>query len=150
MQTISRFLNVSGSPIDDLTEREDARIPGSCEWVTNSEAFLDWQYGDDSPQYFWLTGQPAVGKSVITAHVIGCLDENKCSYYFFKHVEQNKSSLSGALLSVAYQMAQKSYAIREVLLELANNESFLDKDDYRGIWRRLFVGGIFRTDFAAT
>jgi hypothetical protein len=60
------------------------------------------------------------------------------------------TSLSGALLSVAYQMAQKSYAIREVLLELANNESFLDKDDYRGIWRRLFVGGIFRTDFAAT
>jgi hypothetical protein len=150
MQTLSRYLNVSRSPIDDLSSLEDARIPGSCEWLTSRKSFLDWQFNEDSPRYFWLTGQPATGKSVITAHVIGCLDEKSCSYYFFKHGDQNRSSLSGLLLSVAYQMAQKSYGIRETLLELSQDDTFIDKDDYRSIWRRLFVGGIFRTEFTST
>ncbi|KAH7370025.1 hypothetical protein BKA65DRAFT_487549 [Rhexocercosporidium sp. MPI-PUGE-AT-0058] len=150
MQSVSRSLNVSSGPIDDLTELEDSRIPGSCEWVTSSESFLDWQYGEDSPRYFWLTGQPAVGKSVITAHAIGCIDSSCCSYFFFKHGDQHRSSLSAALLSLAYQMAQNNQAIRQVLLELSSDNSYLDTDDYRGIWRRLFVGGIFLISFSTT
>jgi hypothetical protein len=150
MQALSRFLNVSGPPIDELSSLEDARLPGSCEWLSSKKAFLDWQFNDESERYFWLTGQPATGKSVITAHVIKCLDENCSSYYFFGHQDHNRASLSGLLLSIAYQMAQKNRAIREKLLELSRDDSLLDKDDYRGIWRRLFISGIFRTDFAYT
>lgn len=150
MQSISKFLNVHSGPIDDLAELEDSRIPGSCEWVTSSKKFLDWQYGDESPRYFWLTGQPAVGKSVITAHVIGCIDNCCCSYFFFKHGDHKRASLSTALLSIAYQMAQNSESIRQLFMELAADDSHLDKDDYRGIWRRLFVGGIFLTSFSGT
>ena len=150
MQALSRYLNVSGPPIDELSSLEDARLPGSCEWLSSKKTFLDWQFNDESQRYFWLTGQPATGKSVITAHVIECLDENSSSYYFFGHRDHNRSSLSALLLSIAYQMAQKSRVIREKLLELSQDDSLLDKDDYRGIWRRLFIGGIFRTDFAHT
>ncbi|KAL2069213.1 hypothetical protein VTL71DRAFT_15551 [Oculimacula yallundae] len=150
MQSISRFLNVSSGPIDDLTELEDSRIPGSCEWVTSSKSFLDWQYGDNSPRYFWLTGKPAIGKSVITAHAIRCLDSSCCSYFFFKHGDHRRSSLSAALLSLAYQMAQNNHTIRQFLLEISSDDIFLDKDDYRGIWRRLFVGGIFLISFSTT
>jgi hypothetical protein len=150
MQTLSRYLNVSGPPIDELSSLEDARLPGSCEWLSSKKTFLDWQFDDESQRYFWLTGQPAAGKSVITAHVIECLDENSSSYYFFGHQDHNRPSLSALLLSIAYQMAQKSRVIREKLLELSQDDSLLDKDDYRGIWRRLFIGAIFRTDFAHT
>ena len=150
MQALSRYLNVSCNPIDELSSLEDARIPGSCEWLTNTKTFLDWQFNEETQRYFWLTGQPATGKSVITAHVIGCLDENSCSYYFFRHGDQKRSSLSGLLLSLAYQMAHKSHLIRERLLELSQDDSLLDKDDFRGIWRRLFVGGIFRSDLTYT
>jgi hypothetical protein len=118
--------------------------------LSSKKTFLDWQFNDESHRYFWLTGQPATGKSVITAHVIECLDENSCSYYFFGHRDDNRSSLSGLLLSIAYQMARKSRVIREKLLELSQDDSLLDKDDYRVIWRRLFSGGIFRTDFTCT
>jgi hypothetical protein len=150
MQALSRYLNVSGPPIDELSSLEDARLPGSCKWLSSNRVFLDWQFNDESERYFWLTGQPATGKSVITAHVIECLGENSSSYYFFGHRDHNRSSLSGLLLSIAYQMAQKSRVIREKLLELSQGDLLLDKDDYRGIWRRLFIGGIFRTDFAYT
>jgi len=150
MQTLSKYLNISGSPIDDLSSLEDARIMGSCEWVTNRKSFLDWQFNETSARYFWLTGQPATGKSVITAHVIGCMAEYSCSYFFFKHGDQNRSSLSGLLLSIAYQMAQQCQAIRQTLLEVSQDDWNLDKSDYRGIWRRLFVGGIFRISFTST
>jgi len=150
MQALSKYLNVSGSPIDDLSSLEDARIVGSCEWLTNRKSFLDWQFNELSARYFWLTGQPATGKSVITAHVIGCMAEYGCSYFFFKHGDQNRSSLSGLLLSIAYQMAQKSQVIRQALLGVSQDDSNLNKNDYRGIWRRLFVGGIFRTSFTST
>lgn len=89
-------------------------------------------------------------KSVTTAHVVSCLAEDTCSYFFFKHGDQEKSSLSGLLLSIAFQMAQKSHLVRKILLDLAQDDSFLDKNDFRGIWRQLFVDGIFRADFTST
>jgi hypothetical protein len=150
MQTLSRYLNVSRSPIDELSSLEDARVPGSCEWLTTRKVFLDWQFNEGSQRYLWLTGQPATGKSVITAHVIDCLDENSTSYYFFRHGDQNRSSLSSLLLSIAYQMAQKSSVVRGKLVELSEDDSLLDKDDFRGIWRRIFLGGIFRINFTYT
>lgn len=67
-----------------------------------------------------------------------------------KHGDQEKSSLNSLLLSIAFQMAQKSDLVRKILLELAQDDSFLDKNDFRGIWRRLFVGGIFRSELAST
>jgi hypothetical protein len=150
MQILSGYLNVSGPQMGELSSLEDARLPGSCEWLSSKNAFLDWQSNEDSQRYFWLTGQPGTGKSVISAHVIGLLDENSCSYYFFGHRDQEGSSLSRLLLSIAYQMAQKSCVIREKLLELSQDDPLLDKGDYRGIWRRLFIGSIFRTAFSCT
>jgi hypothetical protein len=150
MQNLSRYLNVSGPQIGELSSLQDARLPGSCEWLSSKNTFLDWQSNEDSQRYFWLAGQPGAGKSVITAHVIELLDENSCSYYLFGHRDQEGSSLSRLLLSIAYQMAQKSCAIREKLLELLQDDPLLDRGDYRGIWRRLFVGSIFRTAFSCT
>jgi hypothetical protein len=150
MRTLSKHLNVCRTPIDDLSILEDARVPGSCEWLTSNTTFLDWQYCEDSNRYLWLTGQPATGKSVTTAHVVSCLDEKSTSYYFFKHGEQKKSTLSGLLLSIAYQMAEKSHVVRECLLGLLQDDSFLDRNDHRGIWRSLFVGGILHVEFTST
>ncbi|KAK0101598.1 hypothetical protein ONS95_006761 [Cadophora gregata] len=150
MHSISKLLNVPGAPIDDFNELEDVRIPGSCEWITSSKNFLDWQYGYNSPRYFWLTGQPAIGKSVITAHSIGCLGTSSCSYFFFKYGDNKRSSLSAALLSLAYQMAEQNQAIRRFLIDSFTDDANLDKDDYRGIWRKLFVGGIFLVHFSNT
>ncbi|KAE8443095.1 hypothetical protein EG329_002339 [Mollisiaceae sp. DMI_Dod_QoI] len=148
MQTVSAFLAVSDSPIDELSNLNDARMPGSCEWFTSGKTFLDWQYSEDSTRYFWLTGQPGVGKSVITAHAIGCLGDITCSYYFFNHEGENKPSLGGMLLSLAYQMAKKSSIIREMILGLSKD--VLGKHDYRRVWRKLFMGGIFLTKFTTT
>jgi hypothetical protein len=151
MQTISRYLGLTQSPVDDLSSVEDTRIPGSCEWLTGKDTFVRWQLNEDedSPRYLWLTGKPATGKSVLTAHVIRWLEDTNCSYYFFKHGDQNRSSISGLLRSIAYQMAQKSYTVRETILELSQDDVILDEDDYRSIWKKVFTGGILRTDFTS-
>ena len=87
---------------------------------------------------------------MLASHVIDNLEGTMCSYYFFKHGDHERSSLSGFFRSIAYQMAGKSLGVREKLLELAQEDPFLDKGDYRNIWRKIFVGGVFRATFHHT
>lgn len=144
MLIISELLGVSGSPEDELSALEDSRLSGSCEWLTNKNTFQDWQFLDDSPRYFWLTGRPGTGKSTLAGHVVNYLGDSRCSYYFFKYKDYQRSSLSSFLRSIAYQMAKSSHSVREKLIEISVETSHLDKNDFRSLWRKLFVGGIFR------
>jgi hypothetical protein len=150
MSTLGAYLDVTHSPEDDLSSLEDLRLDGSCQWITNRQSYQEWQFDDDAPRYFWLKGPPATGKSVIAAHVIGDLEKSRCSYYFFKHGDQSRASLSGFFRSMAYQMALRCRAVREKLLEVAQDDPFFDKEDHRSIWRRIFVSGVFRADFPET
>lgn len=148
--TLSKYLSIQHSLQYELSALEDDRLPGSCEWLMEKRHFQDWQFLDESPRYFWLKGRPATGKSMLASQVINNLEGTGCSYYFFKHGDQERASLSGFFRSIAYQMAGTSLSVRETLLELAREDPHLEKDDYRSIWRRIFIGGVFRATFHHT
>ena len=150
MMTLSRYLSIQHSLQYELSALEDDRLPGSCEWFMEKRNFQDWQFLDESSRYFWLKGRPATGKSMLASYVVNNLEGTRCSYYFFKHGDQERSSLSGFFRSIAYQMAGKSLSVREKLLELVQEDPHLDKGDYRSIWRKVFVGGVFRATFHHT
>ena len=150
MIILSKYLGIPHSRQYELSALEDNKVTGSCEWLTNRSNFQQWQFLDESPRYFWLKGRPATGKSVLSSHVIKTLEGTRCSYYFFKHGNQERSSLSGCFRSIAYQMGGLSLSIREKLLEIVQDDSILDKDDYEYIWRKLFMGGIFSATFHHT
>jgi hypothetical protein len=145
MQALAAYLNVDRKQEYVLSSLEDSQLDGSCEWFTNKDTFQDWVFSDKSPRYFWLTGKPATGKSILASHVINYLEGDRSSYYFFKHGDHQRSSLSGLFRHIAYQMAETSSSVREKLLEISQHDSHLDKEDYRTIWRKVFVSGIFRT-----
>jgi len=147
MSSLSKYLGISDDLQYELSTLEDDRLAGSCEWLTNKSSFQEWQFLDDSARYFWLKGRPATGKSMISSHVIDNLEGTRCSYYFFKHGDKERSSLSGFFRSIAYQMARTSLSIREQLLDIAQEDFSLDRDDYRSIWRKLFIGGVFSATF---
>jgi hypothetical protein len=147
MSDLATYLDVHQDWDNKLSELEDNRLHGSCEWLTDRDSFQEWQFVDESPRYFWLKGKPATGKSVLASHVINNLEGTRCSFYFFKHDDQEKSTLSGFLRSMAYQMAGTSRPIRDKLLEIAQEDPFLDRDNHRSIWHKLFTGGIFHTTF---
>ena len=52
--------------------------------------------------------------------------------------------LSKCLLSLAYQMALCIPEIRLIFLTMQDDDIQFDKDDYKSVWRKLFLNGIFQ------
>ena len=143
---LQTYLSVSEVPEDDLISLEDAQLEGSCQWLTWKKCFRAWR--DSHPgalPYYWLSAQPAAGKSIKAAHVIRNLEDinENCSYYFFKHNHNEKASLSACLRSLAYQMALVDLRIRHRLLVMKADGVRIDKENEVAVWRKVFLGGIF-------
>lgn len=140
------LLGTSEFPTDDLLDLEDARIPGSCEWLTTKPEFMQWRTSlPDTPSLFWLSGNPGSGKSVLASHVVRCLEGYSldCSHFFFKRGIEGKSSFGDCLRSLAYQMALTNLEVKSILLKIQADGLVLEKFNERTLWRKLFVEGIF-------
>ena len=138
MRSLSTYLNIMDAPVDDLTAFDEQKLQGSCEWLTKKESYQDWQYNDDSPKYFWLRGKPAMGKSMLSSHIIQHLEGTSRCYFFFKHQDHQKSSLAVFLRSIAYQMASANRSVRQQLLKRQEEDPFIEIDNARSIWRKVF------------
>ena len=102
---------------------------------------------ESHPKVFWLTGNPAIGKSHLSGHVIRHLEQmnGNCSYFFFKHHSTGKSTIAELLCSLAWQMAALNTDVRQTLRSMQDEDVPLEKKDERAIWRSVFVSRIFRT-----
>ncbi len=150
VRDLEKFLRWSEKPEDDLINVEDARMPRTCEWFSAKKSYLKWRdFAPDAPSVLWVNGKPAAGKSVLAGYAIGQLQKTNadCSYFFFKYGDKSKSRLSACLRSLAFQMACTNVKARETLLEMQKDDIKLDNDNERTIWRKLFLSGIFQTDF---
>lgn len=143
IDAIAQYLSVDDAPDDILLSLSDARLKGSCSWLSSKPSFEEW-LRSDTPRYFWLKGPPACGKSVLASHVINELEEHQTCYYFFKAGEKVYSNLSSFLRSMAYQMARTNPVIRETLWELSRQGPSIDTRNPKFIWHNIFTGSIFR------
>ena len=149
MRILSSYLGLSETPEADLANVVDFQTEGSCGWLTGKTSFLDWQLSvNDYPKCFWLSGEPATGKSTLSGHVIKHLEESNsdCSYFFFKHGGVGKSTVAELLCSLAWQMASSNTEIRRKILSLHEEGVLIDKSDERSVWRTIFIARIFRTE----
>jgi len=138
-------MHIVHDPEDDLTTAESKKSPGSCEWVTSLPTFMEWRDSDNKPLLcHWLSGQAGAGKSVITTHIIRHLEKQGVDtcYFFFRHGQKAKQTTSSLLRSLAFQMLSMHPSVRRVLFRIRESGVIFDKDDERGIWRKLFVNGI--------
>ncbi|OIW25252.1 hypothetical protein CONLIGDRAFT_718123 [Coniochaeta ligniaria NRRL 30616] len=140
MRQIESYLGMPARPDDDLKNVKESRIEGSCEWFAERDAFQRWADPDsaDPSSVYWVSANPATGKSVLSGYVINALTDLSldCSYYFFRHGDKDKSTVSGCLRSLLYQMALRSADVRQMLLSMMEKAVSLDKDDCKVIWRK--------------
>ena len=147
IKDLEQYLEVSEKLEDDLVTSEETRMPGTCEWFSAKDSYLKWSaFGPETPSILWVTGKPAVGKSILAGYVVGQLQKSNadCSYFFFKYGDRSKSKLSTCLRTLAFQMACLDTQVLEMLLEIQKDDIKFDKDDERAIWRTLFLCGIFQ------
>jgi len=147
------FLAPPDAAEGDLAMLQALKQPESCHWFTEQLCYKSWKHGD-GPSVLWLTGRPATGKSVLASHVIDDLRQSSygfcCSYFIFKNSKGKESTLSECFRSLAFQMAIQDTLVITALLELAHQGGpGWDQIDEVGVWRRLFVGCIFKLPFEA-
>ncbi|PLN84988.1 hypothetical protein BDW42DRAFT_17640 [Aspergillus taichungensis] len=147
MKEIGAYLEVYENLEDDLILVDDARMPGTCEWLKSKVSFKRWSdFNAAGPSILWVNGKPATGKTVLAGYVVNRLREQNanCSFYFFKHGDNSKSQLGGCLRSLAFQMARADPHIRQTLLRMQKHDTRVGSNDERVLWRKLFLSGIFQ------
>jgi WD40 repeat protein len=147
---VEDFLRIDEDPAEDFDSIRDRAMPSSCQWILRRIAFQDWiNLGSKSPRILWLTGLPAMGKSFISAFVVGHLQQNLtfggCEYFFFKAEHQSKRSTGQMLRSIAFQFSKSSDEYRRRLLEMSDmGELPFDRQKLNTIWETLFEAMMFR------
>jgi WD40 repeat protein len=142
---LATLLGVSEAPEDDFMSADSHRMDGSLEWLIRKENFQEWVHYTNSPIYS-ITAKPATGKTILSGKVIAHLRklEKRCSFHFFRYDTKEKANVTSFLLSIAWQMADSDERILNICLQILERDGHL-KSDYRTIWRKLFLDGIFKT-----
>ena len=147
MRLLSIYLGISHSPENDLANILDRQMEGSGRWLTENPNFLGWRSGlEAQPRLFWLTGNPATGKSTLAGHIVRHLDQvnGDCASFFFKLDSAGRSAVSDMICSLAWQMASSNTEIRRSLMVMMNEDVAIDRIDERSLWRSIFTSRVFR------
>lgn len=148
-QRLKDLLDVDDTHDDDFLRVESFCLPGTCTWITEEQTYQEWRESSD-PQVFWITANPGTGKSVLASSVIESLKDNgeNCAFYFFNYGDKSKSSIGHFLRSLAWQISLMHTEVFNLLLKACRKDPQLSKADYRTIWRKLFLEGIFKIQFS--
>ncbi|KAL8992383.1 MAG: hypothetical protein Q9169_007141 [Polycauliona sp. 2 TL-2023] len=101
----------------DLVAKSRAcRASGTCDWILESKAFLEWFQGNCNR--LWLSGIPGAGKTITYAFVLEALygrttNGDIIATFACDLKDLEKSSPTNVLLALAGQIAQKSPASME-------------------------------------
>lgn len=115
-------------------------------WINNDKTLLQWQDSHDSPSVLWLSGGAATGKSILSSTIINNLvqESYSCQYFFIRHGDGKKRSLSFLLRSLAFQIAQSTPDLAHQLVGLKDEGIDFETIDAKMIWERVFKSVIFR------
>ncbi|PYH75959.1 hypothetical protein BO82DRAFT_297472, partial [Aspergillus uvarum CBS 121591] len=110
-ERIRKFLKLLYTcPYKDRKNRNDRRVPGTCEWFTTHGTFQKWQQSspDDLAGLLWVSADPGCGKSVLSRYLVDdiLLNDNKRTvcYFFFKDDFPDQRSAAGALAAILRQL----------------------------------------------
>ncbi|KAL4990295.1 purine and uridine phosphorylase [Aspergillus falconensis] len=108
-------------PSTNLNEAQKKHHEGTGSWFLESELFGQWKSGER--QHLWLHGIPGCGKTVLSAAVIGHLNQqhglsHAVLNFFFDFTDADKQSLDKLLRSLIAQLYSRCENTREELNKL--------------------------------
>ncbi|KAG6368892.1 hypothetical protein INS49_003110 [Diaporthe citri] len=115
-------------------------------WINSDKTLLQWRDSQDDLSLLWLNGGAATGKSILASTIINNLaqDGRSCQYFFIRHGDRKKRSLSFLLRSLAFQIAQSAPGLAHQLNELKDEGIDFETADSKIIWDRVFKSVIFK------
>ncbi|PYH64102.1 sex-determining protein fem-1 [Aspergillus vadensis CBS 113365] len=110
-ERVTKFLDLLNiCPYEDRKNRNDRRVPGTCEWFTTHPKFTNWQQcpNHDLAGLLWVSADPGCGKSVLTRYLVDEVlvgnEQQTVCYFFFKDDFPDQRNAVSALSAILYQI----------------------------------------------
>ena len=146
-QRIKDALDLDDSQEDIYQRIEDDRIPGTCDWITEVDEYINWLEGPE-PRNLWITAKPGAGKSFLSSKIISDLKRRgkSCAFYFFGFGDKSRADMSQFLRAIAAQISFAQNEVSTLVSKQCNRDTHLSRADYRTIWRKIYSEGILKID----
>ncbi|KAL2802136.1 hypothetical protein BJX63DRAFT_426274 [Aspergillus granulosus] len=127
-------------PYKDRKDRNNKRVPGTCEWFTSHPQFINWNQSGNS-ELLWVSADPGCGKSVLTRYLA---DEYLPSggrtvcYFFFKDDSADQKRATDALASIIRQLLiARPYLVQDSLLDKLETSGNQLVESFNELWNIL-------------
>ncbi|RAK81295.1 uncharacterized protein BO72DRAFT_369375, partial [Aspergillus fijiensis CBS 313.89] len=94
-------------PYKDRKDRNDDRVPGTCEWFTQHSLFKQWHQAEGS-SLLWVSADPGCGKSVLARYLVDdflpARKEATICYFFFKDDFSDQNTAVSAVSAILRQI----------------------------------------------
>ena len=148
-QELKALLAIEELPDTDYIYFRDQWVTGTGDWFLQESEYLEWlNIKCPGPCLFWLNGEAATGKSVLSSSIINSLVGQgvPCQYFFMGFGDAEKRSLSLLLRSIAYQTALSMPKFLSRVLLLTDEAISFETADPRIIWERVFKSILFMVE----
>ena len=97
-----------------IEESKDQLLEGSCSWVLEDSAFVDWWNGDD-PWLLWIHGDPGKGKTMMMIALISEVSRrlndrsgsNVLAYFFCQNTSDNLNTTVAVLRGLIFLLVDQ-------------------------------------------
>ena len=120
-------------------DRNEQRVPGTCQWLLTHRKFLGWR-ARSRASLLWVSADPGCGKSVLSRTLIDegllTLDPKQASicYFFFKNDDSSRRSGASALRAILHQLfVQKPILLKHAMSSFRENGQNLP-DMFGSMW----------------
>ncbi|OBT56710.1 hypothetical protein VE04_03328 [Pseudogymnoascus sp. 24MN13] len=130
---VRALLTISQAPDEDHEFFYDRKTPGTCEWILSERTFTAWLNDwSPKPRIIWFHGAPGTGKSVLASFSVEHIKKDygsPCEFFYFRYDDQEKTSVSSFLRSMAYQAACNIPEFERRLATMGEAGRLLEKAD---------------------
>jgi ankyrin repeat domain-containing protein 50 len=122
-------------------DRNNKRVPGTCEWFTNHSLFQHWNKRETS-SLLWVSADPGCGKSVLAKYLIDEVLPSKSNrttcYFFFKDDAVDQRSATNAICALLRQLfLAKPVLLSDSILRKIETDGDKFVQSFHDLWTTL-------------
>ncbi|KAL3248789.1 hypothetical protein ABHI18_011888 [Aspergillus niger] len=143
-ERVRRFLSLLNTcPYEDRKNRNNRRVPGTCEWFTKHPKFTNWQRctSHDLAGLLWVSADPGCGKSVLTRYLVDevlCNEKQTVCYFFFKDDFPDQRNAAGALSAILHQIfVARPQLLSDIVLKKLETDGEKLVQSFHKLWNIL-------------
>ncbi|KAH7133696.1 hypothetical protein EDB81DRAFT_949989 [Dactylonectria macrodidyma] len=106
---------------DDIIDAKGDICPGTCEWITTTEEFKEWN--QQSPHLLWISAPPGTGKTFMSIYLSRHFEllsdeqtDTKVLFFFCDNKNETRNTAVNVLRGLLYQLIMHQRNLLDIVL----------------------------------